>query len=56
MEYGHKLQAILGGPAQYPQATGVSRKLFVDNLNFFLELIFYLGYTGTVFEAIPDGA
>jgi len=36
----HKLQA--GGPAQYPEAYKLSRKLFVDNLNFFLELFFYL--------------
>ncbi len=40
LELGHKLQAIPGGPAQYTQATGVSRKLFVDNLNFF---VFYSG-------------
>ena len=27
-----------GGPAQYPEARKLSRKLFVDKLNFFLEL------------------
>ena len=26
-----------GGPAQYPEARKLSRNLFVDNLNFFLE-------------------
>jgi hypothetical protein len=36
------LQAYKGGPAQYPEACKLSRKLFVDNLNFFL---FILGYS-----------
>ena len=35
----HKLQDLKqGGPAQYQQACKLSRNLFVDKFNFFLEL------------------
>jgi len=38
--------------SQWPQASKLSRKLFVDNLNIFVELFFYLGYSGILTKGV----
>ena len=49
-QLGVRFQA--GGPAPYAQACKLSSNLFVDNLNIFVELFFYLGYSGILTKGV----